>query len=90
MGLLAIANPPPLPGFLSSLEGPLDHYGYGAIALLLLLENIGIPVIPGELAMIAGAIFAGTGPPAASGSSLSAVVRAFVMAASQSFSGRRA
>src|SRR6516164_9251757 len=61
MGLLAIANPPPLPGFLSSLEGPLDHYGYGAIALLLLLENIGIPVIPGELAMIAGAIFAGTG-----------------------------
>ena len=61
MGILASANPPPLPGFLSSLEGPLDHYGYGAIALLLLLENIGIPVIPGELAMIAGAIFAGTG-----------------------------
>ena len=51
----------PLPGFLNSLAGPLDHYGYGAIALLLLLENIGVPVIPGELAMIAGAIFAGTG-----------------------------
>jgi len=65
MGILAGANlsggPAPLPGFLSSLEGPLDHYGYLAIALLLLLENIGIPVIPGELAMIAGAIFAGTG-----------------------------
>ena len=61
MGILASANPPPLPGFLSALEGPLDHYGYAAIALLLLLENIGIPVIPGELAMIAGAIFAGTG-----------------------------
>jgi membrane protein DedA with SNARE-associated domain len=61
MGILASANPPPLPGFLSALEGPLDHYGYAAIALLLLLENIGIPVVPGELAMIAGAIFAGTG-----------------------------
>src|SRR5271170_7568287 len=67
MGILASANPlgasgsAPLPGFLNSLAGPLDHYGYWAIALLLLLENIGIPVIPGELALIAGAIFAGTG-----------------------------
>jgi membrane protein DedA with SNARE-associated domain len=52
---------PPLPGFLNSLAGPLDHYGYWAIALLLLLENIGVPVVPGEFAMIAGAIFAGTG-----------------------------
>jgi len=52
---------PALPGFLNSLAGPLDHYGIWAIALLLLLENIGVPVIPGELAMIAGAIFAGTG-----------------------------
>jgi membrane protein DedA with SNARE-associated domain len=51
----------PLPGFLQSLEGPLDHYGYWAIALLLLLENIGIPVVPGEFSLIAGAIFAGTG-----------------------------
>jgi membrane protein DedA with SNARE-associated domain len=56
-----LASPNPLPGFLNSLAGPLDHYGYGAIALLLLLENIGVPVIPGELAMIGGAIFAGTG-----------------------------
>src|SRR5271170_1139564 len=67
MGILASANPlvasgpAPLPGFLNSLQGPLDHYGYLAIALLLVLENIGIPVIPGELALIAGAIFAGTG-----------------------------
>jgi membrane protein DedA with SNARE-associated domain len=61
MGILASANPPPLPGFLSSLAGPLDHYGYLFIALLLLLENIGIPVVPGEFALIAGAIFAGTG-----------------------------
>jgi membrane protein DedA with SNARE-associated domain len=64
MGILAgggMAGPAPLPGFLDPLAGPIDHYGYWAIGLLLLLENIGIPVIPGELAMIAGAIFAGTG-----------------------------
>jgi len=63
METLASANlhGPALPGFLNSLAGPIDHYGVGAIALLLLLENIGVPVIPGELAMIAGAIFAGTG-----------------------------
>ena len=60
MGILASAHPP-LPGFLSSLAGPLDHYGYWAIALLLLLETIGVPVVPGEFAMISGAIFAGTG-----------------------------
>ena len=61
MGILASGGPTPLPGFLGSLTGPLDHYGYGVIALLLLLENIGVPVVPGEFAMIGGAIFAGTG-----------------------------
>lgn len=61
MRTLASGGHPPLPGFLNSLAGPLDHYGYWAIALLLLLENIGVPVVPGEFAMIAGAIFAGTG-----------------------------
>ena len=61
MHLLADGSLAPLPGFLNSLASPLDHYGYWAIALLLLLENIGVPVIPGELAMIAAAIFAATG-----------------------------
>ncbi len=62
MGIHTLASgPAPLPGFLNSLTGPLDHYGYWAIALLLLLENIGVPVVPGEFAMIGGAIFAGTG-----------------------------
>ena len=66
MKLLAFAGTsllgsPHLPGFLDSLAGTVDHYGYWAIALLLLLENLGVPVIPGELAMIVGAIFAGTG-----------------------------
>lgn len=63
MGILASGHvpAPALPGFLNVVAGPLDHYGLLAIALLLLLENIGVPVVPGELAMIAGAIFAGTG-----------------------------
>src|ERR1700689_880281 len=61
MHLLPSGSPGPPPGFLNSLAGPLDHYGYWAIALLLLLENPGVPVIPGELAMIVGAIFAGPG-----------------------------
>lgn len=56
-----LASGAPLPGFLHPVAGLLDHYGYTAIAVLLLLENIGVPVIPGELSMIAGAIFAGTG-----------------------------
>jgi membrane protein DedA with SNARE-associated domain len=61
MHILADGSLVPLPGFLNSLTSPLDHYGYWAVALLLLLENIGVPVIPGELAMIAAAIFAATG-----------------------------
>jgi membrane protein DedA with SNARE-associated domain len=51
----------PLPGFLAGLAPALDHYGYWAIAVLLLLENIGVPVVPGEFSLIAGAIYAGTG-----------------------------
>ncbi len=51
----------PLPPFLTVVQGPIEHYGVWAIGLLILLENIGVPVIPGELAMIAGAIYAGTG-----------------------------
>jgi membrane protein DedA with SNARE-associated domain len=57
----AIASSAPLPPFLHPVAGTIDHYGYLAIALLLLLENIGVPVVPGEFALIAGAIFAGTG-----------------------------
>jgi membrane protein DedA with SNARE-associated domain len=56
-----LAGRPQLPSFLAAVQGPLDHYGLWAIGLLLLLENIGVPVIPGELAMIAGAIYAGAG-----------------------------
>jgi membrane protein DedA with SNARE-associated domain len=59
--LVPLAGKPQLPSFLGAVQGPLDHYGLWAIGLLLLLENIGVPVIPGELAMIAGAIYAGAG-----------------------------
>jgi membrane protein DedA with SNARE-associated domain len=51
---------PELPGFLNSLAGPLGHYGLWAIALLVLVEDFGIPV-PGETVLIAGAIYAGSG-----------------------------
>jgi membrane protein DedA with SNARE-associated domain len=53
-------QPPQLPGFLNSLAGPLGHYGLWAIALLVLVEDFGIPV-PGETVLIAGAIYAGSG-----------------------------
>ena len=59
--LAPLTGHPQLPGFLNSVQRPLDHYGLWAIGLLLLLENIGVPVVPGELAMIAGAIYAGAG-----------------------------
>jgi membrane protein DedA with SNARE-associated domain len=47
-----------MPGFLSALSGPLNHYGYWAILALVLLEDFGIPV-PGETVLIAAAIYAG-------------------------------
>ena len=59
--LVPLAGKPQLPSFLGAVQGPIDHYGLLAIGLLLLLENIGVPVVPGELAMIAGAIYAGAG-----------------------------
>ncbi|HET7012449.1 MAG TPA: DedA family protein [Streptosporangiaceae bacterium] len=60
MRLLASGNPPPLPGFLNSLAGPLDHYGYWAVLALVLIEDFGIPV-PGETVLIAASVYAGVG-----------------------------
>jgi membrane protein DedA with SNARE-associated domain len=68
----------PLPSFLNSVAGPLDHYGIWAIALLLLLESIGVPVIPGEFAMIAGAIYAGSGRLNVVAVGVAAVIASFV------------
>jgi len=51
---------PPLPGFLSSLAGPLNHFGYWAVLLFVLIEDFGIPV-PGETILIAASVYAGAG-----------------------------
>lgn len=53
-------TPQHLPGVLHSLEPTLNHYGYGAIAALVLLEDFGVPV-PGETVLIVGALYAGAG-----------------------------
>lgn len=49
-----------LPGFLHSLAPLLDHYGYLAVALLVLIESFG-PPLPGETVIIAASIYAGAG-----------------------------
>ena len=54
------SSPPPLPGFLNALSSPLQHFGVWAIALLIMVEDFGIPV-PGETILIAGAVYAGAG-----------------------------
>lgn len=69
---------PELPAFLSAVAGPIDHYGLWAVGLLVLLESIGVPVIPGELALIAGAIYAGAGQLNVIAVGVTAVIAAFV------------
>jgi membrane protein DedA with SNARE-associated domain len=49
-----------LPGVLHTLQPTLNHYGYLAVAGLVLLEDFGVPV-PGETVLILGAVYAGTG-----------------------------
>lgn len=51
---------PALPGGLQHFEPTLRHYGYYAVAVALLVENMGIP-LPGQLVLIAAAVYAGTG-----------------------------
>jgi membrane protein DedA with SNARE-associated domain len=82
------AGKPPLPPFLAVVQGPLDHYGIWAVGLLMLLENIGLPVIPGELALIAGAIYAGTGDLTVIAVGVTAVIAAVVGSESGYFIGR--
>jgi len=53
-------TPPPLPGFFASLAPVLDHWGYLAVAGLVMLEDFGVPV-PGETMLIAAAVYAGAG-----------------------------
>ena len=49
-----------LPGVLRSLEPTLDKYGYLAILVLVMIEDFGVP-LPGETALILGAVYAGSG-----------------------------
>ena len=60
MHILASGGTPPLPGFLNSLAGPLNHFGYWAVLLLVMIEDFGIPV-PGETVLIAASVYAGAG-----------------------------
>jgi membrane protein DedA with SNARE-associated domain len=60
MYILASGSSPPLPGFLNSLAGPLNQFGYWAVLLLVILEDFGIPV-PGETVLIAASLYAGAG-----------------------------
>lgn len=54
------AGAPQMPGMLGSLAPLLDHYGYLAVAGLIMLEDFGVPA-PGETVLIAGAVYAGAG-----------------------------
>ena len=60
MRILADGPPPYLPGFLNTLVGPLDHFGYWAVLLFVMIEDFGIPV-PGETILIAAPAYAGAG-----------------------------
>lgn len=49
-----------LPGIFGDVAPVLEHYGYLAVGGMLFLEDFGIPV-PGEITLIAAAVFAGGG-----------------------------
>ncbi len=51
---------PPLPGFLAAVAPALNSFGYLAVALLIMLEDFGVPA-PGETVLVAAALYAGTG-----------------------------
>jgi membrane protein DedA with SNARE-associated domain len=55
-----VTPPPALPGVFAALAPVLDHYGYLAVAVLLFLEDFGVPA-PGETVLIAAAVYAGAG-----------------------------
>lgn len=55
-----MSAPPQLPGIFRTFAPLLEHYGYLAVAGLVLLEDFGVPV-PGESTLIVAAVYAGTG-----------------------------
>ncbi len=58
--MFAAVAPQHLPGVLHSLEPTLNHFGYLAVAGLVLIEDFGVPV-PGETVLVLGAVYAGAG-----------------------------
>jgi membrane protein DedA with SNARE-associated domain len=51
---------PHLPGVFGDVQPVLEHWGYLGVGGLLFLEDFGVPV-PGEVMLIAAAVFAGAG-----------------------------
>ena len=56
----ATPSPKPLPGVFNHFAGTLRHWGYLAVGFTLFAENIGIP-LPGQLVLIAAALYAPSG-----------------------------
>jgi membrane protein DedA with SNARE-associated domain len=51
---------PQLPGVFGDIQPILEHWGYLGVGGMLFLEDFGVPV-PGEIMLIAAAVFAGAG-----------------------------
>src|SRR3954468_8553732 len=51
---------PQLPGIFGDMAPVLEHWGYLGVGGTLFLEDFGVPV-PGEIMLIAAAVFAGAG-----------------------------
>jgi membrane protein DedA with SNARE-associated domain len=51
---------PQLPGVFGDVQPLLEHWGYLGVGGMLFLEDFGVPV-PGEIMLIAAAVFAGAG-----------------------------
>ena len=66
-----------LPGVFGDVQPLLEQYGYLGVAGLLFLEDFGVPV-PGEIMLIAAAVFAGAGQMNIAGVFVVAVLAAVV------------
>jgi membrane protein DedA with SNARE-associated domain len=51
---------PQLPGIFGDMQPVLEHWGYLGVGGMLFLEDFGVP-LPGEIMLIAAAVFAGAG-----------------------------
>jgi membrane protein DedA with SNARE-associated domain len=72
-----VPTTPELPGPLAALAPFLEHYGYLAVAVLVLLDNAALPV-PGQTVLILAAVYAGAGRLSLAGVVVVAVVAAFL------------